>query len=207
MAKGEVNFAVGDTVRITGNGWDVSRKHRIDNGRIDVIKAFTPKGDIVLSNGWVVGKDFAHIKHGLVQTSPATQSKTDDIVLAAMNKASLGAMGAEQAYVTVSRGRERGMIFTDLPRDELLQAIARGDNRLSATELLQGRKPAAAAAGGEGGKQDAQLHGKGAARCTGRCGGKPPSRSGNHSGKRRWGVDDKHGIRRGYIILRVIRGA
>ena len=128
-------------MRITGNGWDDSKKHRVDNGRIDTIKAFTPGGDIVLSNGWVVGKDFAHIKHGLVQTSPATQSKTDDIILAAMNKASLGAMSAEQGYVTVSRGRERGMIFTDLPRDEMLKAIARGDKRMSATELLQ-PKPA-----------------------------------------------------------------
>ena len=137
FGEATVNFAVGDTVRITGNGWDVTKKHRVDNGRIDVISGFTPGGDIVLSNGWVVGKDFGHLKHGLVQTSPATQSKTDDIVLAAMNQSSLGAMSAEQGYVTVSRGRERGMIFTDLPREELLHAIARGDKRLSATELLQ----------------------------------------------------------------------
>ena len=94
----------------------------------------------MLSNGWVLGKDFAHIKHGLVPTSPAAQSKTEDIVLAAMNRASLGAMSAEQAYVTVSRGRERGMIFTDLPREELLAAMARGDSRRSATELF-GRRP------------------------------------------------------------------
>jgi hypothetical protein len=137
FGESTVHFAVGDTVRITGNGWDVTRKHRVDNGRIDEIKGFTPKGDMVLSNGWVVSKDFGHLKNGLVQTSPATQSKTDDIVLAAMNKASLGAMSAEQGYVTVSRGRERGMIFTDLPSEELLHAIARGDKRRSATELLQ----------------------------------------------------------------------
>jgi conjugative relaxase-like TrwC/TraI family protein len=138
--EGQVNFAVGDTVRITGNGWDVTKKHRVDNGRIDEIKSFTPKGDIVLSNGWVIGKDFGHFKHGLVQTSPATQSKTDDIVLASMNSNSLGAMSAEQGYVTVSRGRERGMIFTNLSRDELLKAIARADNRMSATELFRERK-------------------------------------------------------------------
>ena len=54
----------------------------------------------MLANGWVLGKDFGHLKHGLVQTSHATQSKTDDIVLAAINRASLGAMSAEQGYVT-----------------------------------------------------------------------------------------------------------
>ena len=143
--EGEVNFAVGDTVRITANGRDAAGEHRLDNGRIDEIRGFTPSGDIVLANGWVVAKDYAHIKHGLVQTSPATQSKTEDVVLTAMNKASLGAMGAEQALVTISRGRERGMIFTDLSREELLEAIARGDNRMSATELFH-RKPEAAQA-------------------------------------------------------------
>ena len=144
-------MAVGDTVRITGNGWDVGRKHRIDNGRIDEISGFTGKGELVLSNGWVVGKDFAHLNHGLVSTSPATQSKTTDIVLAAMNGNSLGAMSAEQGYVTISRGRERGMIFTDLGRDELLQAIQRADRRRSATELMQPR-PTQAAEEGEAGR-------------------------------------------------------
>lgn len=145
----QTGFAVGDKLRITGNGWDVSKKHRIDNGRIDEIAGFTPGGDIRLTNGWVIGKDFAHFKHGLVLTSHSTQGKTEDIVLASMNAASLGAMSAEQGYVTISRGRERGMIFTDMDQDELLDAIKRGDKRKSATELLQPLPPQAAAADGE----------------------------------------------------------
>ena len=137
LHEDRVAFAVGDTVRITGNGWDVTRKHRLDNGRLDEVGGFTARGELVLSNGWVVGKEFAHLKHGLVSTSPATQSKTTDIVLAAMNGNSLAAMSAEQAYVTISRGRERGMIFTDLGRDDLLEAIRRADKRRSATELMR----------------------------------------------------------------------
>ncbi len=132
----QTGFAVGDKLRITNNGWDVSRKHRIDNGQMHTVAGFTEDGGIRLANGWVVGKDFAHFKHGLVLTSHATQGKTEDIVLAAMNAASIGAMSAEQGYVTISRGRERGMIFTDLARDELLDAIRDGDKRKSATELL-----------------------------------------------------------------------
>jgi hypothetical protein len=84
----------------------------------------------------VLGKEFGHWKHGLVSTSHASQSKTQDIVLTAMNRASVGAMGAEQGYVSLSRGRERGMIFTDLPREELLDAMSRRDLRESATELM-----------------------------------------------------------------------
>ena len=135
--KTEVRFSVGDIVKTTNGGWDVTGKHRIDNNRFDVIKGFTKDDGIILSNGWELGKNFAHIKHGLVRTSMATQSKTEDIVLAAMNKASLGATNHAQGYVTASRGRERGMIFTDLSRDELLRAVARGDGRKSATELFR----------------------------------------------------------------------
>jgi len=143
-------LAKGDTVRITANGWDVSGKHRIDNGRIDEISGFTPEGNPVLSNGWVIGKDFAHIRHGLVATSPASQSKTYDVVLASMNRASRGAQNHSQGYVTVSRGRECGMIFTDLSRDELLDAIKRTDRRISATELLSRTKAAESVPGNEG---------------------------------------------------------
>jgi conjugative relaxase-like TrwC/TraI family protein len=142
--RGELGLAVGDTVRITQNGRDVSGKHRVDNGRIDTIRALPADGSIVLGNGWVLAKDFAHLKHGLVSTSHATQSKTTDVVLAAMNKASLGAMSAEQAYVTISRGRERGMIFSDLPKEELLAAVARADGRKSATEVFGARRQAVA---------------------------------------------------------------
>ena len=144
----QTGFAVGDTLRVTNNGWDISRKHRIDNGRMDTVAGFTKDGDIRLSNGWVVARDFGHFKHGLVLTSHATQGKTEDIVLASMNAASLGAMSAEQGYVTISRGRERGMIFTDMAKDELLDAIRQGDRRKSATELFQ-PKPMAEAAEAE----------------------------------------------------------
>jgi conjugative relaxase-like TrwC/TraI family protein len=141
-AEKTVMLAKGDTVRITNNGWDATGEHRIDNGRLDEIAGFTPEGNPILSNGWEIAKDFGHIKHGLVSTSPASQSKTFDIVLAALNRASMGAMGAEQGYVTVSRGRERGMLFTDLAREDLLDAIRRSDARKSATELLREPPPA-----------------------------------------------------------------
>jgi hypothetical protein len=135
-AEQPIQLARGDTVRITA-GVKSKDGHRIDNGRIDEIAGFTAGGDPVLSNGWVLdSKGGLHVKHGLVSTSYAAQSKTHDIVLAAMNRASAAAMGAEQGYVTVSRGRERGMIFTDMTRQELLDSLRRQDTRRSATELL-----------------------------------------------------------------------
>ena len=135
-AEQPIQLARGDTVRITA-GIKTRDGHRLDNGRIDEIAGFTAGGDPVLSNGWVLdSRGGLHLKHGLVSTSYAAQSKTHDIVLAAMNRASAGAMGAEQGYVTVSRGRERGMIFTDMGRQELLSTLRKQDTRRSATELF-----------------------------------------------------------------------
>ena len=135
-AEQPIQLAKGDTVRITA-GVKSKDGHRIDNGRIDEIAGFTAGGDPVLSNGWVLDSNGGlHLKHGLVSTSYAAQSKTHDVVLAAMNRASAGAMGRSKATSPCSRGRERGMIFTDMPRQELLSAMRRQDTRRSATELL-----------------------------------------------------------------------
>src|SRR5262249_27819340 len=69
---GEVTFAVGDKIRVTNNGRDVTGKRRVDNGKIDAIAGFTKSGGVRLSNGWELPKDFLHWKPGLVSTSPAS---------------------------------------------------------------------------------------------------------------------------------------
>ena len=154
---GEVKFAVGDVVRITNNGRDVTGQHRLDNGRIDTIAGFTRSGDIKLSNGWCISKDFSHVKHGLVSTSPAAQSKDEAHAWQQLNRASLGAAGAEQFLVSLSRGKEIGLVFTDLPREELIAAIRRADNRKSATELFMPKpEPSAARKAVDKGRQFAQ---------------------------------------------------
>jgi conjugative relaxase-like TrwC/TraI family protein len=134
-------LAKGDTIRLTAGGATKDGMHRVDNGRIDTVAGFTGKGDVVLANGWVLDKNFSHWKHGLVATSFAAQSRTEDIVLGCFNAESLAALGVATSYVTISRGRERGMIFTNLPREELLDAMARQDKAAqSATELVAGDK-------------------------------------------------------------------
>ena len=56
--------------------------------------------------------------------------------LIAMGGESLPAINAQQFYVSVSRGRERATIFTDLSKEALTEAIKKTDTRQSATELL-----------------------------------------------------------------------
>ena len=49
-------LARGDVVRITANGKDTSGRHKLDNGSQYTVAGFTPKGDIALTNGWVLGR-------------------------------------------------------------------------------------------------------------------------------------------------------
>lgn len=155
---GEFTLAQGDVIRITQNGRDLTGKHRLDNGRIDSIAGFTKGGDITLSNGWVLAKDFAHLKHGLVSTSPASQSKDKAVTWQQLNRASLGAAGAEQFLVSLSRGKQQGLVFTDLSRDDLVAAVKRADNRKSATELFKPKPSQAAKAADKGWQFMRRIH-------------------------------------------------
>jgi conjugative relaxase-like TrwC/TraI family protein len=134
-------LARGDVIRITANGKDKSGKHRLDNGRQYTVAGFTKEGDIALNNGWILAKDFGHLTYNYVNTSHASQGQTVDRVLIAMGRKSLPAMSREQFYVSVSRGRERATIYSDLSPTQLREAVQKHDTRKSATELMNVPKP------------------------------------------------------------------
>ncbi|HEV3188900.1 MAG TPA: AAA family ATPase, partial [Polyangiaceae bacterium] len=134
----ELRLAPGDRIRTTANGWTKDGKHRLNNGRLDTVKRFTPGGNPVLENGWVLGKD-CHITHGYVVTSHASQGKTVHKVFVSESLQSLPAANRRQFYVSISRGKEQVVVFTD-DKQALLKAVERTDEPLSATELAEARK-------------------------------------------------------------------
>jgi conjugative relaxase-like TrwC/TraI family protein len=152
--EGQIALAQGDRLRITRNGL-VERearrgvlakmaKDRLDNGAVYEVDGFTKRGDIRLSNGFVVPKNYGGIANGFVVTSHASQGKTVDVALVALGAESFAAANREQAYVSISRGREAVRIYTD-DKAAMLEAVQHSAARLSATELMQGapqkRKP------------------------------------------------------------------
>ncbi len=132
----KTSLAAGDQVRFTANGKTLD-DHKLNNGSVYKIKGFDKKDNIILDNGWTVGKNFRHLSHGYVSTSHASQGKTVDKVLVAMGSESRGAINAEQFYVSVSRGREATKIYTDMAAAELRDVIQKTDSRKSATELMK----------------------------------------------------------------------
>ena len=62
-----------------------------------------------------------------------------DKVFVAISSESLPATNQRTAYVALTRGKEKAQIYTD-DRKELLRAISRPDEPLSATELAESMK-------------------------------------------------------------------
>jgi hypothetical protein len=134
-----LSLSRGDVVRVTKNGFAADGEHRLNNGARYTVRGFAKNGDIELSNGWTVSKDNPFLTYGYVVTSHASQGKTVDRVFIGSSSASSPAASREQFYVSVSRGREQAIVFTD-DKGSLREAVGHSDERLSATEMLGPRE-------------------------------------------------------------------
>jgi conjugative relaxase-like TrwC/TraI family protein len=139
----QLALAVGDRVRVTAGGKTKDGKHRLSNGSLLTVQGFTKRGDVVVNHGWIVDRDFGHLAHGYAVTSHASQGVTVDKVFIGMSSESFPATNQRAGYVAVTRGREQAQLFTD-DREELLKALTRPDEPISATDLNQSvpQKPA-----------------------------------------------------------------
>ncbi len=135
-----LRLAAGDVLRLTAGGKTADGKHRLNNGAAYRVAGFTPEGDIRLDNGWVVGRDFGHFRHGLVETSFGSQGRTVDRVIIGQSSQSSPASNMEQIYVSASRARQMLRLYTD-DKDELREAIARSSQKVAASDLIAGKKP------------------------------------------------------------------
>ena len=124
----------GDKIRITANGKTKDGKH-LFNGTTYNIHGFDKEGNIKLSNGSTITKDFGHFNMGYVLTSHSSQGKTTDKVIISQSSATFRASSMEQFYVSVSRGKQAVSIYTD-DKQQLKQAVMQTVERTSATELL-----------------------------------------------------------------------
>jgi hypothetical protein len=132
----QLALAEGDRIRITCGGKTKDGKHRLSNGALMTVQGFTARGDIIVDHGWVIAKDFGHLAHGYVVTSHASQGVTVDKVFIGMSSESFPATNERTAYVAATRGKEQAVVYTD-NRKELLRAVSRPDDPLSATELAE----------------------------------------------------------------------
>ena len=130
-----VEISKGDKIRITANGKAMDGKH-LFNGTAYDVEGFDRLGNVKLSNGSVLSKDYGHFNYGYVMTSHSAQGKTTDKIIISQSSATMKAASMEQFYVSVSRGRMNAAIYTD-DKEALLEAVNNSVQRLSAGELLE----------------------------------------------------------------------
>ena len=130
----DIQATKGDRIRITGNGKSEDGKH-LFNGTTYNIHSFDKEGNIKLSNGSTISKDYGHFTLGYVMTSHSSQGKTADKVIISQSSATFRASSMEQFYVSVSRGKQAVSVYTD-DKESLKQAVSQTVKRTSATELL-----------------------------------------------------------------------
>lgn len=135
-AQKELKLAVGDKIRFSLGGTTKNGQGRISNGRLDEVKGFDERGNILLKNGWQVDRNYGHLDLGYVITSHASQGKDCQVAIAAMGSDSLPAINAKQFYVTASRGREDVLVFVD-SKSRVRSAIQKSGEQLSATAMLR----------------------------------------------------------------------
>ncbi len=124
----------GDRVRLTAGGKTRDGQHRLSNGSLFTVAGFTKRGDIIVDHGWVIDRDFGHLTHGYAVTSHASQGVTVHKVFVGISGDSFRATTERAAYVAITRGKEKALIFTD-DKNELAKAMSRPDDPLSATNL------------------------------------------------------------------------
>lgn len=137
----QMPVAVGDRLRITQNGFTHDRKHRLNNGAAFEVAGFTPEGNLQLSNGWILDRNFGNLAHGYCTTSHASQGKTVDHVFIAQSSVSFTASSREQFYVSASRARQSVTVYTD-DKQGLLETVTASSLRASASDLVKGHEPA-----------------------------------------------------------------
>ena len=132
----------GEKIRITDNGSvkdEHGKSHRLNNGATYTVKKFQYNGDLLLTNGWILPKDYGHIDYGYCSTSHSSQGKTVDHVIIAESEQSFGAATKEQFYVSASRGRKTCKVFTD-NKEALLETVSNIRTTNHALDMWKGKQ-------------------------------------------------------------------
>ena len=109
-------------------------KRKLINGEIVTVKKLAEDG-IHLTDGRIIPRDYRTFTYGYAITSHAAQGKTADQVVLLASTRSLPAVGQEQFYVSISRGRESCSILTD-DLERLRIHAGRSGSRVSAVEAV-----------------------------------------------------------------------
>ena len=131
----EISVAENDRLHLKANR-KLAAGGRVTNGELVTVKLVRLDGQVELTDGRVLDKEFREFLPGSAVTSYGSQGKTVDYVLFS-DSTIKAATNAQQWYVTISRGRRGVRIFTP-DKDQLRENVARSGHRPLALEFADG---------------------------------------------------------------------
>ncbi len=134
-----IQLAQGDLIRATARGFSADKQHELTNGANYRVKGFR-NGNIVLTNGWTIDRNFGHWAYAYSNTAYAAQGRSVNHAIVVQPSESLVASSRESTYVAFTRGKKSISIHVDSQR-ELREAMDRTNTRQSAIDLQKRPKP------------------------------------------------------------------
>jgi conjugative relaxase-like TrwC/TraI family protein len=134
----EMAVARGEKLHLKANR-KLASGARVANGELVTVKSIQKNGNIKLTDGRILDKDFREFLPGYAVTSYGSQGKTVDYVLFS-DSTIKAATSAQQWYVTISRGRRGVRIFTP-DKEQLRENLIRSGHRPLAMEFAGGLHP------------------------------------------------------------------
>jgi conjugative relaxase-like TrwC/TraI family protein len=130
----ELLLSAGERLQLKANS-KCQDGSKLANGELVTVKQVYADGRIDLNDGRVLPKNYRQFVRGYAVTSYAAQGKTVDYVLFS-DSAVRAATNRQQWYVTISRGRKGGKIFT-ADKIQLRENVARSGDRTLALDMAQ----------------------------------------------------------------------
>ena len=118
-----ISLAAGDKIVPTQTGQTMDG-HRLQTKAVYEIEGFDDAGNIKLTNGWKVSKDFKHLAYGYYATSIGAQSATVDRVLLSFGADAYGG----------------GLVHSGWWRSKQRRARNRKRNRIASKSRARNRK-------------------------------------------------------------------
>jgi conjugative relaxase-like TrwC/TraI family protein len=130
----EIRLSAGDQIRFTASVRSLDGRKLYRNGSVATVTGFDRQGNIRLKDGKAISKEAGHFRHAFVETSFGAQGQTHQRVILGMGAVSTPAMSQEQAYVSLTRGKERASVYTD-DLTAMRKAVQHSSQKLAALEL------------------------------------------------------------------------
>lgn len=106
MERDNLQVRPGDKIRLLAGGLTRDKEHRLDAGEVHRIKSFTRRGDLKLTNGWVVDKDYAYLEYGYVTNLSTAKGMKADLLLASGYGERSGYASRERFMTAMTSGRD-----------------------------------------------------------------------------------------------------